>query len=232
VNLGIAHRDIKPENLLIDANDNIKIIDFGFAKEAHRISKTVQGEEVASKNLKTACYTPYYVAPEILNQGGKYDFACDIWSLGVILYIMLVGYPPFYSMTGQNTLTPHMKNKIKRGTYRMEGPDWERVSVECKDILQKMLIVDPDERATIQEVLESPWLKKELSLIPATPLSTEYTHIHEVNQLMQTTLDMHRAKDEAQLVSISAAATNNPLLAKAQKRRNKNNGDGQNMDIS
>ena len=56
-------------------------------------------------------------------------------------------------MTGQNTLTPHMKNKIKSGTYRMEGKDWDRVSAECKDILQRMLLVDPDERATIQEVL-------------------------------------------------------------------------------
>ena len=76
-------------------------------------------------------------------------------------------------------------------------------------------------------------MKKELELIPSTPLSTEYTHIHEVNQLMQTTLDMHRPKDEAVLVDMKTAADNNPLLAKIlAKKRNKNNTENADMQAS
>jgi serine/threonine protein kinase len=89
--LGIAHRDLKPENILLLTKDEkslvIKISDFGFAKEAY-------------KGLTTPNYTPYYVAPEIL-KFEKYDISCDIWSLGVILYILCSGTPPFYSLTGK-----------------------------------------------------------------------------------------------------------------------------------
>ena len=104
--LGIAHRDLKPENLLLTKNftplssGKIKLTDFGFAKEAHK------------NQLKTACYTPYYAPPEVLGSG-NYNYACDIWSLGVILYILLTGKPPFYSASGQNCLTPGMKHKIQ-----------------------------------------------------------------------------------------------------------------------
>jgi mitogen-activated protein kinase-activated protein kinase 2 len=88
--MNIAHRDLKPENLLLTSNDEnakIKLTDFGFAKEVNL-------------GLVTPCYTPYYVAPEVLGNQ-QYDISCDIWSLGVIMYILCCGYPPFYSSHGQ-----------------------------------------------------------------------------------------------------------------------------------
>ncbi|KAJ2943363.1 hypothetical protein O0L34_g12171 [Tuta absoluta] len=100
----IAHRDIKPENLLYtsaDPNAVLKLTDFGFAKETLAIADSLQ----------TPCYTPYYVAPEVLGPE-KYDKSCDIWSLGVVMYILLCGFPPFYSNHGL-AISPGMKKKIR-----------------------------------------------------------------------------------------------------------------------
>ncbi|KAF9414663.1 hypothetical protein HW555_007524 [Spodoptera exigua] len=96
----IAHRDIKPENLLYSStqpNAVLKLTDFGFAKETLTPADTLQ----------TPCYTPYYVAPEVLGPE-KYDKSCDIWSLGVVMYILLCGFPPFYSNHGL-AISPGMK---------------------------------------------------------------------------------------------------------------------------
>merc|ERR1719384_969415 len=100
--MNIAHRDLKPENLLYTRKDNfgvLKLTDFGFAKET-----------LTRDTLQTPCYTPYYVAPEVLGPE-KYDKSCDIWSLGVITYILICGFPPFYSNHGQ-PISPGMKRRI------------------------------------------------------------------------------------------------------------------------
>uniref|UniRef100_A0A673ZWZ9 non-specific serine/threonine protein kinase n=1 Tax=Salmo trutta TaxID=8032 RepID=A0A673ZWZ9_SALTR len=119
-NMNIAHRDIKPENLLYThqkSNGTLKLTDFGFAKETtlHNL-------------LQTPCYTPYYVAPEVLGPE-KYDKSCDMWSLGVIMYILLCGFPPFYSNTGQ-AISPGMKRRIRMGQYEFPKPEWAEVSEE------------------------------------------------------------------------------------------------------
>jgi len=112
---GIAHRDIKPENLLyLDESDDsiVKLADFGMAKI----------NDDKDKLMSTVCGTPAYLAPEvIMNQ--KYGEACDIWSLGVVLYVMLCGYPPFDSENNEE----NMKN-IKEGRYAFASPDWDNVS--------------------------------------------------------------------------------------------------------
>ncbi|KAF6041032.1 MAPKAPK2 [Bugula neritina] len=116
--LDIAHRDLKPENLLYTKKGPgavLKLTDFGFAKYTG-----------SDKSLTTPCYTPYYVAPEVLGPE-KYDKSCDMWSLGVIMYILLCGYPPFYSNHGQ-PISPGMKKRIRNGQYEFPVAEWGQVS--------------------------------------------------------------------------------------------------------
>jgi len=144
-NLSIAHRDLKPENLLLTNNEDpvIKLTDFGFAKEVN-------------SGLVTPCYTPYYVAPEVLGSV-KYDISCDIWSLGVIMYILCCGYPPFYSTHGQ-PISPGMKRRIKAGEFAFPENEWARVSSEAKNLIKGMLETVPEKRITIDDVVRSKWI--------------------------------------------------------------------------
>lgn len=140
---GIVHRDLKPENLLLKSPDNdheLKIADFGFASTNGDFMKTQLG-------------TPAYIAPEIL--GGKaYDKAVDMWSIGVITYITLGGYPPFQD----NNLRALFK-KIRNGTYTFHPENWSAVSDEAKDFIRGLLCVQPDKRLTAEQALEHAWLQ-------------------------------------------------------------------------
>ncbi|GAB9473200.1 Camk protein kinase [Globisporangium polare] len=141
----IVHRDLKPENLLLtnkaDVAD-IKLADFGFAKQV----------QVDGEGLATACGTPGYVAPEIL-QARPYGKEVDIWSIGVITYILLCGYPPFHH-DNQGMLF----RKIKTGKFEFDSPYWDNVSAEAKDLIAKMLVVNPCERWTAAQLLEHTWI--------------------------------------------------------------------------
>lgn len=145
----IVHRDIKPENiLLIDKDLSIKIADFGLAK--------IIGEESFTATL---CGTPSYVAPEILESGNRrrYTRAVDVWSLGVVLYICLCGFPPFsdelYSRENPYTLS----QQIKMGRFDYPSPYWDSVGDPALDLIDRMLTVDVDKRYTIDQCLEHPW---------------------------------------------------------------------------
>ncbi|CAF0761799.1 unnamed protein product [Adineta ricciae] len=156
--MDMAHRDLKPENLLFTNTTDeavLKLTDFGFAKEGNN----------EQRPLNTPCYTPYYVAPEILSND-KYDKACDIWSMGVIMYILLCGYPPFFSTHG-GAISAGMKTKIKAGEYQFPKAEWKNVSQEAKSIIQKMLTVDPANRVTIDWILRCSWLT---GTVPETPI--------------------------------------------------------------
>ncbi len=100
--------------------------------------------------------------------------ACDIWSMGVIMYILLCGYPPFYS-TDNSILSSPMKRNIKAGEYQFPPAEWENVSEEAKSTIQRMLIVDPAQRITIGEILNCSWLTEPASerLIDMSPLDDE-----------------------------------------------------------
>jgi len=144
----IAHRDLKPENLLFSSKGKkatLKLTDFGFAKEANN-----------RDTLKTPCYTPYYVAPEVLGSK-KYDLSCDIWSLGVIIYILLCGFPPFFSTQGL-PMSPGMKKRIRLGQFDFPKPEWSEVSDEAKDLIRGCLKTNPQERLTIDQVIETKWI--------------------------------------------------------------------------
>jgi len=143
----VAHRDLKPENLLLQNtkdDSNIKIADFGFAK---RVKKP--------KSLTTQCGTPGYVAPEIL-KGLPYDEKADMWSVGVILYILLGGYPPFIE-ENQKLLF----RKIKQGAYEFHKEYWADVSSEAKNLISSLLTVDPDRRLSANEALRNVWISGE-----------------------------------------------------------------------
>jgi len=139
----ICHRDLKPENFLYlnGADDSpLKVIDFG-------LSKISQANNV----MTTRAGTPYYIAPEVLQ--GKYDQSCDIWSAGVILYILLCGYPPFYGDSDRQIL-----ESVKKGKFAFDGEEWDGVSKEAKDLITKMITL-PTKRLTAAQVLEHPWMK-------------------------------------------------------------------------
>jgi calcium-dependent protein kinase len=122
----------------------IKIIDFG----------TSQAFKVGSKKKMEERYgTPYYIAPDVLNK--SYNEKCDIWSLGVILYILLVGYPPFNGSDDKKII-----DAVKKGKYTLEEPEWDDVSEEAVDLVKKCLTYDPEKRISASDALEHAWFKK------------------------------------------------------------------------
>lgn len=141
---GIIHRDLKPENLLSSGgedNEYIKIADFGFSKE------------LVEDKMMTSCGSPGYVAPEVLISE-RYDSAVDMWSIGVILYILLCGYPPFYEDNA-----PALFRKIIDAEYDFDDPIWNEVSEDAKNLIRNLLIKDPEKRLTAKQVLQHTWLK-------------------------------------------------------------------------
>ncbi|XP_013764512.1 ribosomal protein S6 kinase alpha-6 [Pundamilia nyererei] len=146
---GVVHRDLKPSNILYmdDSGnpDSIRICDFGFAKQ-------LRG---GNGLLLTPCYTANFVAPEVLMRQG-YDAACDIWSLGVLLYTMLAGYTPFAN--GPNDTPEEILLRIGSGKFSLTGGNWDTVSDSSKDLLSHMLHVDPHQRYTAEQVLKHSWI--------------------------------------------------------------------------
>lgn len=138
------HRDLKPENLIY-ASDRIdspiKITDFGLAKFSNNQTK-----------MSTACGTPGYVAPEVI-KSEKYGPPVDLWSLGVILYILLCGFPPFF-----HEHTTQLYRQIKRGQYSFPDPYWTEISDAAKNLVSGLLTVNPQKRLTPSQVLAHPWI--------------------------------------------------------------------------
>ncbi|CAF0777725.1 unnamed protein product [Brachionus calyciflorus] len=203
--MGIAHRDLKPENLLLSSKDDnaiIKLSDFGFAKEAY-------------KGLNTPNFTPYYVPPEIL-LFEKYDISCDIWSLGVIMYILCCGYPPFYSHNG-DPISPGMKKRIKKGEYSFPPADWLDVSQEAKDLITGMLETSPEKRLKIDQVMRSKWLLNSVNL-PRTRLksikilNTVPDNMKEIKMGMGQALGEMRVNENKQVQLKNIESADNPLL--------------------
>lgn len=147
----ITHRDLKPENILLSSERQetlIKVSDFG-------LSKFVNSQSI----MKTFCGTPLYVAPEVLETKGmgSYTAQVDIWSLGIILFICLSGYPPFSAE--YQSLPLH--EQIMRGAYSFPRRYWQGVSHDAIDLIRKMLTVDPKNRVTVDEILCHKWLQDE-----------------------------------------------------------------------
>jgi len=138
---GIAHRDLKPENLLCSGeqpNMTIKIADFG-------LSKIFAG----GQKLETSCGTPDYAAPEVLLGEKAYDKSVDLWSVGVISYVLLCGYPPFYAQS-----QPALFEKIIQANYDFPEAEWSSISPTAKDFVRRLLVIKPSERMTVEQCLE------------------------------------------------------------------------------
>jgi len=142
----VCHRDLKPENFLFMTKDGIeknllKIIDFGLS------CKFEPGQ-----HLTTKAGTPYYVAPQVL--AGKYDQLSDLWSVGVIMYVMLCGYPPFFGETDAEVLS-----KVRLGNFSFNAADWKNVSEDAKHLIRMLLKMNPKDRYTAEQALNHDWIK-------------------------------------------------------------------------
>uniref|UniRef100_A0A4W6F0A9 Ribosomal protein S6 kinase n=1 Tax=Lates calcarifer TaxID=8187 RepID=A0A4W6F0A9_LATCA len=162
---GVVHRDLKPENVLFadEGEDSVlKVIDFGFARLC----------PAGSAPLQTPCFTLQYAAPELFESAG-YDKACDLWSLGVILYTMLSGQVPFQSeqrgMT--SSYAADIMQKIKEGDFSLDGEAWKGVSEDAKELVKGLLTVDPERRLKLSDLKENSWLQGGASM-STTPLCT------------------------------------------------------------
>ncbi|XP_051972775.1 calcium/calmodulin-dependent protein kinase type II subunit beta-like isoform X6 [Xyrauchen texanus] len=147
----IVHRDLKPENLLLASkckNAAVKLADFGLAIE-------VQGEQQAWFGFAG---TPGYLSPEVLRKEA-YGKPVDIWACGVILYILLVGYPPFWDEDQHK-----LYQQIKAGAYDFPSPEWDTVTPEAKNLINQMLTINPAKRITAQEALKHPWVCQRLTV--------------------------------------------------------------------
>lgn len=145
----IVHRDLKPENILLEANkefDQIKIIDFG--------TSLVYSAE---RNLEEKLGTPYYIAPEVLNK--NYNEKCDIWSAGVITYILLSGMPPFNGQSDQDIM-----NKVRAGQFSFDDRIWQTISENAKAFITSLLTFNSSDRPSAQQALQHPWITELASL--------------------------------------------------------------------
>ncbi len=143
-NLGIIHRDLKPENFLYGSpehDSDIKIIDFGMSNKL----------EPGFRQLHSMVGTPYYLAPEVLS--GNYGKECDMWSLGVVMYVFLSGQQPF-----QGQELNQVFQRIVQADFSFEGPEWEPVSSGAKGLISLMIKANPHHRITIDQALKHPWL--------------------------------------------------------------------------
>uniref|UniRef100_A0A3B5B2D1 non-specific serine/threonine protein kinase n=1 Tax=Stegastes partitus TaxID=144197 RepID=A0A3B5B2D1_9TELE len=169
-NKGMAHRDLKPENILCESICPVKICDFDLGSG---IKLNSDSSPISTPELLTPCGSAEYMAPEVVEAFSEeatiYDKRCDLWSLGVILYIMLSGYPPFVGRCGgdcgwelgepchtcQNTLF----ESIQEGKYEFPEKDWAHISSSAKDLISKLLVRDAKNRLSASQVLQHPWVQ-------------------------------------------------------------------------
>ena len=159
-NEGVVHRDLKPENLILsDDRDDalVKLADFG-------LSTIISNHDTL---MKTSCGTLAYAAPEILN-GLKYGQCVDFWSIGVIFYNLLSGYPPFFDVDERK-----MRVKIKEAQYKFYSPDWDDVSNEAKALIRGLIEVDPAKRLTASKALTHKWFDKTEEMKNLAPIVSD-----------------------------------------------------------
>lgn len=162
---GVYHRDLKPENLLLDEEGNLKVTDFGLSAFSEHLKQ--------DGLLHTTCGTPAYVAPEVIGKKGYDGAKADIWSCGVILYVLLAGFLPF-----QDDNIVAMYRKIYRGDFKC--PPW--FSAEARRLITKLLDPNPSTRVTISKIMESSWFKKTVPKTVESKKDVEYFETYKMKQ--------------------------------------------------
>jgi len=157
----ICHRDLKPENFLFQSKDPIennvlKLIDFGLS------AKFTDGGTMSSR-----AGTPYYVAPQVL--AGKYNHLCDMWSAGVIMYVLLSGAPPFFGHTDQEVLA-----KVKQGHLTFNSRDWRGISEDAKELVRTLVKMDPKDRLNAEQALNHSWIRDRAPQASNVPLPANF----------------------------------------------------------
>ncbi|KAL8272027.1 hypothetical protein Esti_004151 [Eimeria stiedai] len=205
----VVHRDLKPENLLLESkrkDANIRIIDFGLSTHFE-----------STKKMKDKIGTAYYIAPEVLH--GTYDEKCDVWSTGVILYILLSGCPPF---NGANEF--EILKKVEKGKYTFDLPQWKKVSEPAKDLIRKMLTYVPTMRISARDALEHEWLKTADGATESIDVPSLESTILNIRQFQGT-----QKLAQAALLYMGSKLTSNEETKELNKifQKMDKNGDGQ-----
>lgn len=167
----IAHCDMKPKNLLLMSDDNdsfIKLADFGFAARVHE-----------PKSLTKQCGTPFFVAPEILMRKA-YDHNSDMWSVGCIVFLLLSGNLPFMGRSQKELF-----RKIVAGKYEFKDEDWSGISEDAKDLVRRMLVLNPDERISSSEAIRHKWLKTSRDRLSLISLQSTSQRLKTFNARMK-----------------------------------------------
>lgn len=211
---GVVHRDLKPSNLLYasvnHAPESLKLCDLGFAKQLRADNGL----------LMTPCYTANFVAPEVLKRQG-YDLACDIWSLGVLLYITLSGRTPFASTPNDEPDT--ILKRIGSGQIDLHNGRWSSISSEVKDLLLHMMHIVPSKRPTAAQILRHSWIVRqsqafEMSRIQGTSLSVQITASKDIHDMKGAVNATFRAISSPQAVGSGVGPVIMSELARRRRR--------------
>ncbi|KAJ7363704.1 Ribosomal protein S6 kinase alpha-2 [Desmophyllum pertusum] len=191
---GVVHRDLKPSNIMYaddsGSPESLRIVDFGFAKQIRATNGL----------LMTPCYTANFVAPEVLKKQG-YDAACDIWSLGVLLYTMLAGQTPF--AVGPEDSATVILARIGEGKYSLVGGAWDTISDVAKDLVRQMLHVNPKLRLTAKQVLQHSWVVSRYQL-PQHRLH-QVSSVSRIKEAVKATFSALSSPDNKRLKPVHAS---------------------------
>uniref|UniRef100_A0A2K5QD02 non-specific serine/threonine protein kinase n=1 Tax=Cebus imitator TaxID=2715852 RepID=A0A2K5QD02_CEBIM len=235
-NKGIAHRDLKPENILCEHPNQVspvKICDFDLGSG---IKLNGDCSPISTPELLTPCGSAEYMAPEVVEafseEASIYDKRCDLWSLGVILYILLSGYPPFVGRCGSDCgwdrgeACPACQNmlfeSIQEGKYEFPDKDWAHISCAAKDLISKLLVRDAKQRLSAAQVLQHPWVQgcAPENTLPTPMVLQRNSCAKDLTSFAAEAIAMNRqlAQRDEDLAEEEAAGQGQPVLVRATSR--------------